>query len=74
MAGNRLNKSMDVKIGEHVWIGQRVYIGKGVQIGNNNIIGYGAIVTKSFNNSNNVIAGVPAKIVKGGVDWRTKRI
>jgi len=52
-----------VFIGDNVWIGTRVIILPGVSIGSNSIIGSGAVVTKSFENSS-VIGGVPAKIIK----------
>lgn len=73
MSGNRTNPSQDIQIGKHVWVGHRVLINKGVRIGENNIIGTGAIVTKSFSDTNTVIAGVPAKVVKTGVNWDGER-
>ena len=73
MEGNRTNPSCDIRIDNHVWIGHRALINKGVQIGPNNIVGTGAIVTKSIPDTNCVIAGVPAKIVKHGVNWDGQR-
>ena len=73
MEGNRTNPSQDINIGNHVWVGHRVLINKGVSIGENNIIGTGAIVTKSITDTNSVIAGVPAKVVKTGVNWDGQR-
>ena len=55
-------------------MGHKVTINKGVHIADNNMIGTGAIVTKSFNEQDTVIAGVPAKIVKQGVKWCAERI
>ena len=72
--GARINPSSDIIIGSHVWIGQRVTITKGVQIGSNSMIGTGAIVTKSFNEENVVIVGVPARIIKYNINWCEKRI
>lgn len=48
---------------EIVWIGNNVFIKEGIEIGNNVIIGANSVVTKSFE-SNIIIAGCPAKIVK----------
>ena len=74
LQGNRINPSSDIVIGNHVWMGHKVTINKGVHIADNNMIGTGAIVTKSFNEQDTVIAGVPAKIVKQGVKWCAERI
>jgi len=50
-------------IGENCWIGAKVTILDGVKIGNNCVIAAGSVVTKSFSN-NNLLAGVPAKVLK----------
>lgn len=73
MEGNRTNPSKNIKICDHVWLGHRLLINKGVTIAKDNIVGTGAIVTKSIEESNCVIAGVPAKIVKNGVNWDGRR-
>ena len=44
-------------------------INKGVSIKQDTIIGTGSVVTKPFDESNVVIAGTPAKIVKRNVVW-----
>lgn len=72
-AGNRLNFSKDIVIGNHVWIGNRAIITKGVNIADNTIVGTGAIVTRSIERSNCTIAGVPAVIVKENVNWKHER-
>lgn len=55
--------SNPVKIGSNVWVGDNVSIMPGVTIGDNVIIGANAVVTHSFE-SNVVIAGVPAKVIR----------
>ncbi len=69
---NLINYGKNIKIGNHVWIGKDTKIGKGVKISDNSIIGWGSIVTKQFDESNVIIAGNPAKIVKRGVNWDRK--
>ena len=64
-----INKSKNIRIGNHVWIGQNATILKNVQIPDNCIIGASSLVTKSFNKNNVIIAGSPAKIVKSNVNW-----
>ena len=74
MNGDRINPSKDVIISDHIWVGSKVTINKGVTIAENNMIGTGAIITKSMNETNTIIAGIPAKVVKHGVNWCGERI
>ena len=67
-ANQRLNYPHSIKIGNHVWIGQRSIVLKGTQIGDNSVVGAGAIVSKDIP-ANAIAAGVPAKVVKTGVNW-----
>ncbi len=57
-------KSAPIVIGSNVWIGANAIILPGVKIANGCVIGAGAVVTKSFEKENCVIAGNPAKIIK----------
>lgn len=59
--GNVENR--DVIIGDNVWIGSGAKIMPGVSIGDNSVIGAGAVVTKNVD-SNVLVAGVPAKVIK----------
>lgn len=71
--GNRINKSKDIAVGNHVWLGHRALVNKGVTIANDVVVGTGAIVTKSLLESNCVYAGVPAKKVKENINWDAER-
>ncbi len=53
-----------IEIGDNVWIGANTIVLPGVKIGSNSIIAAGSVVTKSFTESNIVIAGNPAKKIK----------
>ena len=64
-----INNGNYCKIGNNVWIGCNVFIGKNVIISDNNIVGACSVVTKPFEQSNTVIAGSPAKVVRYGVEW-----
>lgn len=59
----KLYSKGEVVIGNNVWIGEDVTIFPGVTIGDNVIIGAKSLVNSSFD-SNCIIAGVPAKIIK----------
>lgn len=68
-----LNKSKHgIIVGDHVWIGYRTLILKNVMIPNNCIVGAGAVVSRSFDEENIIIAGNPAKKVKSGINWDRK--
>ena len=63
------NRGKFIEIGDHVWIGKDVKIGKNVKIASGCIVGWGSVVTKSFEEENCVIAGVPANVVKHSRTW-----
>lgn len=70
LATNRaINLPLDVIIGNRVWVGEDVSFLKGSQVSPGSVVGSRAIVTKKFKQSNCVIAGFPAKIVKENIKW-----
>ena len=69
LEGNVMNNAESVEIGDHVWIGRDVKVGKNTKISSNSFVGWGSIVTHKFTEENVSIAGVPAKIVKCGINW-----
>ncbi len=56
-----------ITIGENCWIGAKVTVLAGVTIGDNSIVAAGAVVNKSMP-PNSIIAGVPARVIKGIYD------
>lgn len=72
-SGKRINPGKNIEVGNHVWIGNGVTILKGVIIGNNSIIGTCSLVTKNIGD-NCLAVGIPAKVVKTGINWDKKRI
>jgi acetyltransferase-like isoleucine patch superfamily enzyme len=71
--GLRLNNAADIIIEPHVWIGYAAAINKGVIIGHDSVVAGHSVVTKSVE-PHTVVAGVPAKPVKGNINWDRKRI
>lgn len=69
LEGNALNYGKSIEIGNHVWVGKDVKIGKNTKISDNSIVGWASIVTKKFEESNVILAGNPAKIVKRDINW-----
>lgn len=69
LEGEPINFAKSIEIGKHVWIGKDAKVGKNTKISDNSIVGWGSIVTKEFNETNVIIAGTPAKIVKRGINW-----
>ncbi|EMD6908065.1 acyltransferase [Escherichia coli] len=64
-----LNKANPIILGDHVWVGAEATFLKGSEIPNNSIVGTGSIVSKKFTEENTAIAGIPASVVKKGINW-----
>ena len=62
-AQRKLISKGEIVIGNNVWIGDKATILAGVHIGDNVIVAANAVVTKDVQ-SNNVVAGVPAVVIK----------
>lgn len=67
---NVKSKTAPVSIGKKVWIGARATILKGSEIPDNSVVGAAAVVSgKKITNEGFVLCGVPAQVIKTGVDW-----
>lgn len=71
--GDRINQAKDVCIEDHVWVGHRAIITKGTHILNDSVVGTGSVVTRNFSESNCVIAGNPAEVIRENVNWDKDR-
>lgn len=71
--GNILNPIKNpIVIGKKCWLAHNVTILKNVQLEEGTVVANGSIVTKSFNEPNIVIGGIPAKILKRNISWNRK--
>lgn len=64
-----INANKPISIGNKVWLASYASILKGVIIQDNSIVAFGSIVTKSFQEANIIIGGIPATIVKRNINW-----
>lgn len=74
MDGKVVNHARNLIIGNRVWIGMNASIMKNAVIPDGCIIGRGAIVAGTFDECNAVLAGVPARVVKRGVEWSRESV
>lgn len=64
-----INSPKAIIVGNHVWVGCRCTILKGTQIGSDIVVAANSTITGVFNESNTIIGGNPAQILKRGVTW-----
>lgn len=65
-------ESGPVLIGDNCWLGANAVILPEVELGEHTIVAAGSVVTKSFKEGNQVLAGVPARVVKRLGDYEGK--
>lgn len=58
-----------ITVGEHVWIGSNVTVLNGVVLPTGCVVAAGSIVTKRFEEENCLIAGMPAGVIRTGIEW-----
>lgn len=61
---SRYTPNLPVVIRRDCWLGANAIILPGVELGEHTVVAAGAIVTKSFPEGNQVLAGNPAKVIK----------
>ncbi len=63
------NRVVPVSIGDHCWISHGVSILKGSVIPSGCIVGAKSLVSSVFEAERALIAGLPARVIKNGVEW-----
>ena len=61
---NKYIKEKPIRIGKNSWIANSSIILAGVELGEHTVVAAGAVVTKSFPEGNQLLAGNPAKVIK----------
>ena len=74
MEGRRFNASRDIILEDHIWVGIKVICMKGTYVSHNSILAAGAVVSGKFTEPHCIIGGVPAKVIKTGINWTAQRI
>lgn len=74
VTGARINHSRDVVIADRVWIGRAVQVLKGARVSSESVVGACSVVSGVFTESNCVLAGVPARIIRRGIRWDRDRL
>ena len=67
--GQPLNEPGDIVLEDHVWVGARAVLLKRTYLAQNIVVGAMSLVNKRFDIPNVLIGGVPAKIIKSGINW-----
>lgn len=70
----RINKGADIFVGNHVWVTEKATILKGSYICDDSVVACNSVVTKKIEESNVILAGVPARIVKRDINWDINRL
>jgi acetyltransferase-like isoleucine patch superfamily enzyme len=59
-----------IVFGDRVWVGARSSILKGVSLADDTVVAAGSVVARSEPQSNVILGGNPAKVIREGVSWR----
>lgn len=60
----RYEEAPPIRIGENCWIGAHAIVLPGVELGPHTVVAAGAVITRSFPEGNQLLAGVPATVVR----------
>ena len=74
MQGERINRSKDIVIEDHVWVGTKVTCLKGVRVSRDSVVAATTTLCKDYDTPNVIIGGVPGRIIKTDINWSNERI
>ena len=64
-----MTRCAPISIGDHVWISHGVSVLKGAVIPAGCIVGAKSLVSSAFETEKALIAGLPARVIRNGVEW-----
>lgn len=70
--GKKKDNHGPIKIGNHVWIASYCNVFKNTEIADNCVVAQNSLVSQKFYNPNYLIGGIPAKELKGNINWTRK--
>lgn len=66
---NHINPDKEIIIGNNCWIGNHSFVLKGTRLNDMVILASNSMVNKQFLESNVILAGNPAKVIKTAITW-----
>jgi len=72
--GQRTNFAKNIVFGNHIWVASHCIFTKGTSIADNSVVGTGSLINGQFEQTNVVLAGRPAKIIKKNIQWLRERV
>jgi acetyltransferase-like isoleucine patch superfamily enzyme len=65
-------RERDIKVGSDCYVGSAVRFAPGSSIGDNIVVAMGSVVSGAILESNALVGGVPAKVLKSNYNWKEK--
>ena len=66
---NHINPDSEIRIGNNCWIGNHCLVQKGARLGNMVVLSSNSMVNNAITETNVVLAGSPAKIIRTSITW-----
>lgn len=68
-SAERVNPPREVVVGNSVWLAGEAALLKGARVPEGCVVGFRSVVTQAFDETDCVLAGSPARIVRSGIAW-----
>ena len=62
-------KADGIEIGDNCWVGNNVSLTRGARVPNDTIIASNSLVNREFSETNTLIGGIPARVLRRNVSW-----